>query len=257
MGVTLIAAFGSPSSPPFLLRMDAIWFGNQPMLSCVNSTRKIAPSILAADFARLGDDVAAVAPHVDMLHVDVMDGHFVPNISFGIPVIQSLRQATDLKFDCHLMMLNPDFYLEALRKAGADMVTVHMEVYPNPTDVASQARAQGLEFGLVVNPPTPFEAVEPYMELIDMLVVMSVHPGFGGQSFIDESLTKVTSARNFVESHGLSTDIEVDGGIGRSNIRRVSDAGANVFVAGSSVFGAENPAQAAMDLRSALETETE
>lgn len=223
----------------------------------VTNSLKIAPSILAADFARLGDEVAVVAPHVDMIHVDVMDGHFVPNISLGIPVIESLRSVTDLKFDCHLMMLNPDFYLGALREAGADMVTVHMEVFPNPVAVAEKARAEGLDFGLVVNPPTPFEAVEPYLELADMLVVMSVHPGFGGQSFIEDSLTKVTAARNFVESHGLSTDIEVDGGIGRSNIRRVRDAGANVFVAGSSVFRADDPARAAVELRTALETEAE
>jgi ribulose-phosphate 3-epimerase len=215
----------------------------------------IAPSILAADFARLGDEVSAVAPHVDMIHIDVMDGHFVPNITFGIPIIRSLRPVTDLKFDCHLMMLNPDFFFAALREAGADMVTVHMEVFPNPTRPAALAKAEGLEFGLVLNPPTPFEAVEPYIELADMLLVMSVNPGFGGQSFIAETMTKITAARNFVESHGLATDIEVDGGIGRSNIRRVRDAGANVFVAGSSIFGEDDPAQAAKELRNALETE--
>jgi ribulose-phosphate 3-epimerase len=217
----------------------------------------IAPSILAADFARLGEEVSAVAPYVDMFHIDVMDGHFVPNISLGVPVIESLRPVTDVKFDCHLMMLNPDFYFAPLRAAGADLVTVHLEVFPDPTDAAKKARAEGLEFGLAINPPTPFEAVEPYLELCDMLVVMTVHPGFGGQSFIEESLGKVELARNFVRSHGLLTDIEVDGGIGPANIRRAQDAGANVFVAGSSVFRAENSQKAVIDLRDALESREE
>ena len=214
----------------------------------------IAPSILAADFARLGEEVDAVAPYIDMIHVDVMDGHFVPNISLGIPVIESLRAVTDVKFDCHLMMLNPDFYFAPLRKAGADMVTVHLEVFPDPTEAAQRARAAGLEFGIAINPPTPFEALEPYMDLCDMIVVMAVHPGFGGQSFISETLAKMEAARNFVESHGLRTDIEVDGGIGPANINRARDAGANVFVAGSSVFGTEDPIGAVKDLRTALET---
>ena len=209
----------------------------------------IAPSILAADFARLGEQVKAVAPYIDMLHVDVMDGHFVPNISLGIPVIESLRPVTDLKFDCHLMMLNPDFYFPALKKAGADLVTVHLEVFPNPTEAARAARSEGLEFGVVINPPTPFEALEPYVELCDMIVVMSVNPGFGGQGFIADTMRKVEMARNLVESHGLLTDIEVDGGIGPANIEQVRDAGANVFVAGSSVFGAEDPVQAVQELR--------
>jgi ribulose-phosphate 3-epimerase len=213
----------------------------------------IAPSILAADFARLGEEVSAVAPYVDMFHIDVMDGHFVPNISLGIPVIQSLRPVTDVRFDCHLMMLNPDFYFEALHTAGADLVTVHLEVFPDPRGAAEQARSAGLDFGLVINPPTPFVAVEPYVELCDMLVIMSVHPGFGGQSFIEESLAKMEAARNLVESHGLLTDIEVDGGIGPGNIARARDAGANVFVAGSSVFNAENPIEAVKEMRAVLE----
>lgn len=220
----------------------------------VNNSSLIAPSILAADFARLGEEVVAVAPFVDLIHVDVMDGHFVPNISLGIPVIESLRPVTDVKFDCHLMMLNPDFYFEPLRQAGADIVSVHLEVFPDPTAAAAQARDLGLGFGIAVNPPTPFEALQPYVEMCDMVVVMSVHPGFGGQSFIEGSLAKIESVRNFVESHGLSTDIEVDGGIGPANIRRARDAGANVFVAGSSVFGTDDSKRAVEDLRTALES---
>ena len=222
------------------------------MLPIVETSLQIAPSILAADFARLGEEVGTVAPHVDLLHVDVMDGHFVPNISLGMPVIESLRPVTSLKFDCHLMMLNPDYYFPALKKVGGDLVTVHVEVFPNPTAAAEAARAEGLEFGLAINPPTPFEAIEPFIELCDMIVVMSVNPGFGGQSFIDASLEKVTAVRNFVESHGLLTDIEVDGGIGPTNIRRARDAGANVFVAGNSVFRAEDPVGAVEELRTQI-----
>jgi len=214
---------------------------------------QIAPSILAADFSRLGEEVLRVADHVEMLHVDIMDGHFVPNISLGIPVVQSLRPVTDLKFDCHLMMTNPDAYFDPLRAAGADLATVHLEVFPYPEPIAEQARAAGLEFGLAINPPTPYEALDPYVELCDLVLIMSVNPGFGGQSFIEEVLEKVESARKRVDSLGLRTDIEVDGGIGPANIRRAHDAGANVFVAGSSVFHADDPVAALQIMRAAIE----
>ncbi|MCP3977194.1 MAG: ribulose-phosphate 3-epimerase [bacterium] len=216
-------------------------------------TNQIAPSILAADFARLGEEVSRVDGHVNMFHIDVMDGHFVPNISLGIPVIASLRPVTKAKFDCHLMMTNPESYFEPLREAGADLATVHLEVFPNPKPVAAQARAAGLEFGLAINPPTPFAAIEPYVELCDLVLIMSVNPGFGGQSFIADVLTKVEAARKKVDSLGLSTDIEIDGGIGVDNIRRARDAGANVFVAGSSVFNADDPVAAIDSMRKAVE----
>lgn len=214
----------------------------------------IAPSILAADFARLGEEVNTVAPYVDMVHVDVMDGHFVPNLSLGIPVIESLRKVTDLKFDCHLMMQNADRYLPELKAAGADSVTVHLEVYPDPRRVAEVAAELGLEFAVAINPPTEFSALEPFVELCDMILVMGVHPGFGGQSFIDDSLRKMEAARNFVESNDLLTDIEVDGGIGAANIGRARDAGANAFVAGSAVFGQEDPVAAVKELRRLIES---
>ncbi len=214
----------------------------------------IAPSILAADFARLGEEVELVAPYVDLVHVDVMDGHFVPNLSLGIPVITSLRKVTDLKFDCHLMMQNADRYLPEFKEAGADSVTVHLEVYPDPRAVAEAAREVGVEFGIAINPPTEFSALEPFVELCDMLLVMSVHPGFGGQAFIDDSLRKVEQARNFVESHDLLTDIEIDGGIGPATIGRAKDAGANVFVAGNSVFRHEDPIAAVLELRRLIES---
>lgn len=188
-----------------------------------------------------------------MLHVDVMDGHFVPNISLGMPVIKSLRAATRLPLDCHLMILNADRYLEDLKESGADGVTVHAEVYPDPTRIAAQARQIDLGFGLVVNPPTPFSAIEPFVELCDMVLIMSVHPGFGGQSFIEDSLGKLERARKFVDSRGLATDIEIDGGIGPATAKRAAEAGANVFVAGTAVFRAPDPVAAVANLRSLIE----
>lgn len=212
-------------------------------------TPRLAPSILAADFANLGAEVERVAPFCDMLHIDVMDGHFVPNLSLGIPVIESLRKVTDLPFDCHMMTTNPDAYFEPLRVAGADLVTVHLEVYPDPEPVAANARTAGLRFGLVINPATPFAGLEPFVELCDMVLIMSVHPGFGGQSFIPEVLRKVEAARKFIDSRGLATDIQIDGGIDAGTIRSARDAGADVFVAGSAVFRASDPALALKELR--------
>jgi len=216
---------------------------------------RIAPSILAADFNSLGAAIALVEPHVDMLHIDVMDGHFVPNISFGTPVIASIRQHSRLFFDCHLMTTNPEAYFAQLRGAGADQVTVHIEVFPDPTRVADLARDQGLGFGLVLNPPTPFEAIEPYVTLCDMVVVMSVNPGFGGQSFMESVLPKIEKTRKAVDSGGLSTDIQVDGGIDLGTIDLARGAGADVFVAGTAVFGAPDPVAAIADLRAVLDTQ--
>lgn len=213
---------------------------------------RIAPSILAADFARLGEEVARIEDHVDLLHVDVMDGHFVPNLTLGMPVIASLRKATELPLDCHLMTLNPDHYLEPLKDAGADIATVHIEVFPDPRGVAHVARDVGLGFGLVINPPTPFEAIEPFIELADMVVVMSVNPGFGGQGFIEAVLPKLERVRKFVDSAGLPTDIEIDGGIGPGTIRSARDAGADVFVAGTSVFRAPDPVAAVQTMKAAI-----
>jgi len=214
---------------------------------------QIAPSLLAADFARLGEDVQRIEAGCDMLHLDVMDGHFVPNISFGMPVIASLRAATSLYFDCHLMTTNPDIYLEDLKEAGADLVTVHIEVVPNPTRIAAQARGTGLDFGLVISPDTPFAAVEPFVELTDLLLVMSVHPGFGGQSFMSGVLPKVEAARKFIDSHALSVDIQIDGGITDQTAPLARKAGANVFVAGTAVFRDPDPAGAVRRLRNAIE----
>ena len=214
---------------------------------------KIAPSLLAADFARLESDIKGIEDHVDWLHLDVMDGHFVPNISFGIPVIESVRKVTDLYFDCHVMTTNPETYLEDFARAGADLVSMHIEAIPDPTGPAQSARLVGLDFGLVINPITPFEGIAPFVELCDLVVVMSVEPGFGGQSFISEILPKVEAAREWVENRGLTADIQVDGGITPENARLVADAGANVLVVGSAVFGADDPPSAIMEIRRAVE----
>ena len=226
-------------------------------MSSINSRSmnqiKIAPSLLAADFADLGDEVTRIEPHVDMLHLDIMDGHFVPNISFGMPVIKSLRSRTSLLFDCHMMTTNPDVYFDELREVGGDLAMIHIEAISDPTAAALKARAAGLGFGLVLNPPTPFAAIEPFMELADMVLVMSVHPGFGGQSFMPEVLVKTESARKWVDEHGLSVDIQIDGGINPETARLAGQAGANVFVAGTAIFRADDPVAAINRLRQAID----
>lgn len=214
---------------------------------------KIAPSLLAADFSNLAEEVRLVEPHVDMLHLDIMDGHFVPNISFGMPVIQSLRGHSELVFDCHLMTTNPDVYLEELKAAGGDLAMIHIEAVTDPTGAAGAARKVGLGFGLVLNPPTPFAAIEPFIELTDMVLIMSVHPGFGGQTFIPEVLDKTEAARKWVDEHGLAVDIQIDGGINPETARLAGQAGANVFVAGTAIFRADDPVAAIKRLRTAID----
>lgn len=215
---------------------------------------QIAPSILAADFAQLGAQVDEVAGVVDLLHVDVMDGHFVPNISLGPPVISSLSASTDLFLDCHLMISDPVRYVGQLAEAGADGVTAHIEAVPDPTPFLATARDLGLRAGLVVNPPTPWTAVEPFLDQCHKVVVMSVHPGFGGQEFIDSVLPKISSLRESIDSRALATDIEVDGGVDVRTAGPAWSAGANVLVAGTSVFRASDPVKAVGDIRRVCES---
>ena len=211
---------------------------------------RIAPSILSADFACLGDAVDAVTSAADMLHVDVMDGHFVPNLTIGPPVVASLRRHTQLYLDCHLMMTNPADYLEAFKKAGANGCTVHVEV-DGTRQLITQMRDLGLDVGLAVNPETPFEQAEPWLAEIDLLLLMTVHPGFGGQRFIADVMPKVERAHAQKQAAGLSVAIQVDGGIDEQTAPVAAAAGAEVFVAGSAIFGADDPSAAAQRIRAA------
>ncbi|MEY2425435.1 MAG: ribulose-phosphate 3-epimerase [Actinomycetota bacterium] len=213
----------------------------------------IAPSILAADFAHLGDAVAQVADAADSLHVDVMDGHFVPNLTIGPPVVASLRKVTTLPLDCHLMMTNPGEYLEAFKQAGATSCTIHVEIGDTPALLA-QMRALDLGVGLAVNPDGNYAMVEPFMADIDLLLVMSVFPGFGGQSFIADVLDTVRAARKDINTRGLRTVIQIDGGIDMQTIGAAAEAGATNFVAGTAVFRHEDPARAVSDLRIAAQS---
>jgi ribulose-phosphate 3-epimerase len=208
----------------------------------------IAPSILAADFARLGDEASAV-DNADWLHVDVMDGHFVPNLTIGLPVVQSLRQATTLPLDCHLMIEDPDRWAPGYAEAGAANVTIHVEAAADPVGTARILRSAGSLAGLAVDRDTP---VEPYLDLLpefDTLLVMTIKAGFGGQAFIPELLAKVRHVRKHVRAGHLRLFVEVDGGIDEDTIAAAAEAGADVFVAGTAVYGADDPCRAVEALR--------
>ncbi len=196
-----------------------------------------APSILSADFTKLGEQMKLTEEHgAKYLHFDVMDGMFVPSISFGMPVLKSIHKTTDQVMDAHLMVQDPIRYIREFKDAGADSVTVHVEACPDVKAAIDLIRECGMKVGLSLNPGTKAEAIFPYLEEVDMILVMSVNPGFGGQSFIPESLDKIRTIREKINEKGLEVDIQVDGGIYLTNVREVLDAGANIIVAGSACF---------------------
>lgn len=205
---------------------------------------KVAPSVLAADFAELGSQLRAVSEAgAEWIHLDVMDGAFVPSISFGMPVIKSIRRVTDRVFDVHMMVEEPGRYVEDIKKAGADVITVHAEACKHLDRVISQIREAGCLAGVALNPATPVSVLEHILDQVDMVLIMTVNPGFGGQKFIPYTIEKVKAVRRLCDERGLTTDIQVDGGISAANVREVLEAGANIFVAGSAVFGTDPAAR--------------
>lgn len=210
---------------------------------------QIAPSILSADFANLEKEVEAMKKAgAHLIHVDVMDGHFVPNISLGLPVLQSLRKKTDMLLDVHLMISDPQTYAPRFADAGADMIVFHVESDCNPQTVINLIKEKGKKCGISLKPNTPAQAVFPFLSQLDMVLVMTVEPGFGGQKFMEDMCPKIRAIREECQRLGLSTDIEVDGGIDVPTIRKAAEAGANVFVAGSALFGKPNYGEAVQAL---------
>lgn len=209
---------------------------------------KIAPSILSADFSNLGEEIKKVeTAGADMLHIDIMDGHFVPNITFGPPVVSAIRKITNLCFDVHLMVQNPQDFIDPFIKAGADLITIHVETAPHLHRVIQQVKDSGKKVGVSLNPSTPLSSIEEILSEVDMVLLMTVNPGFGGQSFIPSSLDKIRRLKKMILERNLLVDIQVDGGINGETAHQVVEAGANILVAGSAIYQAED-VQIAIDL---------
>lgn len=211
---------------------------------------KIAPSILSADFARLGEEIRAIeAGGADYVHIDVMDGHFVPNITIGPLVVDAVRKVTDMPLDVHLMIENPDQYIPDFAKAGADIITVHYEAVPHLHRTVQLIHSLGKKAGVSLNPATPVSSLEVILDELDLVLLMSVNPGFGGQAFIPSCLPKIEALRKEIDRRGLNIELEVDGGVKPSNIANIAGAGADVFVAGSAVFGTPDYQDTITELR--------
>ena len=217
---------------------------------------QISPSILSADFARLSEEVGRIADAADWVHVDVMDNHFVPNLTLGLPVVEALLKHSPLPLDCHLMIEDPDRWAPEYAEAGAQSVTIHAEAAKAPVRTLRAIRAAGARAGLGINPGTPGEGYADILGEIDMLLIMTVEPGFGGQKFLDVVLPKVRRARELIKGRDLPVWLQVDGGVSAETIERCAEAGADVFVAGSAVYGADDPAEAVRKLRGQAEEAT-
>ena len=210
---------------------------------------ELAPSILSADFTRLAEEIRAVEEGgARVLHVDVMDGRFVPNITIGLPVVKSIRKITDLTIDCHLMIVEPSRYAVEFVKAGANMVSVHVEADVHLQRTLTAIREAGGQSGIAINPATPLGALEEALPFADFVLLMSVNPGFGGQKFIHTSVDKLRRLRRMIDERGLETRIEIDGGIDAGNVKKIVESGAEIIVAGSAVFGKGNPTEAAREM---------
>lgn len=214
---------------------------------------RIAPSILSGNFLNLEPDIRMVNKNADLIHIDVMDGSFVPNISFGFPVVEAIAKAVTVPMDVHLMIVNPDKYVERFAKTGAEMISFHLEAADqagkDPRDIIAQIKSFGVKAGLVINPDIPVERLFPYIDDVDFFLIMSVFAGFGGQKFIPESIDRIKTLKAEMDRRGVVKDIEVDGGVSASNALILAEAGATILVAGSSVFKAESPAKAINELR--------
>ena len=211
---------------------------------------KIAPSILSADFSKLGDEIVKIdKAGADLVHIDIMDGHFVPNITIGPPIVKALRKVTKLPFDVHLMISDPDKYIDSFVDAGADIITVHAEASLHLHQTIQKIKKHGIKAGVFLNPATSIHSIEWILNDVDMILVMSVNPGFGGQKYIETTTRKIMSLKNVLLSHGLNIDIEVDGGIDLSNIYEITKAGANVIVSGSTIFNSPDTSKIIKELR--------
>lgn len=215
---------------------------------------KIAPSLLSANFAKLAEEIASVEKNADILHLDVMDGHFVPNITMGSAVVKACRAVSKLKFDCHLMIENPQFFIDSFIEAGADMISIHQEAEPHLQRAMQMIRDGGARAGIAINPATPAESLSTSIEFCDFVLVMTVNPGFGGQRFIEPVVPKIRHIAQMIRERGLPVEIEVDGGIDARTAPAVVSAGANILVAGSAVFGHQDRTAAMESIRASVTT---